>query len=43
MITFSPLTKRRWRNFCRNRRAFWSLIIFGILMMITLLNYENII
>ncbi|QPM91121.1 ABC transporter permease [Pseudooceanicola algae] len=27
----SPLNQRRWRNFRRNRRAFWSLIVFVIL------------
>ncbi|PJE31643.1 ABC transporter permease [Pseudooceanicola marinus] len=27
----SPLNKRRWRSFRRNRRAFWSLILFVIL------------
>ena len=26
----SPLNQRRWRNFKRNRRAFWSLWIFAI-------------
>ncbi len=32
----SPLNQRRWRNFRRNRRAFWSLIIFGILFGLSL-------
>ncbi|MBJ3761310.1 ABC transporter permease [Maribius pontilimi] len=32
----SPLNQRRWRNFRRNRRAFWSLIIFGVLFGLTL-------
>jgi microcin C transport system permease protein len=32
----SPLNKRRWRNFSRNRRAFWSLWIFAILFGISL-------
>jgi len=27
-MTLSPLNQRRWRNFRRNRRAFWSLIVF---------------
>ena len=27
----SPLNQRRWRNFKRNRRAYWSLWIFSIL------------
>jgi len=26
---FSPLNRRRWRNFKANRRAFWSLVIFS--------------
>ncbi|KGM50387.1 peptide ABC transporter permease [Pseudooceanicola atlanticus] len=32
----SPLNKRRWRNFRRNGRAFWSLIIFTILFGLSL-------
>ncbi|WP_235604721.1 ABC transporter permease [Sulfitobacter sp. EhC04] len=32
----SPLNKRRWRNFTRNRRAYWSLWIFAILFGISL-------
>jgi len=32
----SPLNQRRWRNFCNNRRAFWSLWIFGVLFGLTL-------
>ncbi len=32
----SPLNQRRWRNFTRNRRAYWSLIIFVALFGITL-------
>ncbi|AGI66319.1 ABC transporter permease protein [Octadecabacter antarcticus 307] len=30
-FTLSPLNKRRWRNFTRNRRAYWSLWIFLVL------------
>lgn len=30
-MKLSPLNQRRWRNFRRNGRAFWSLIIFCIL------------
>ncbi|PID40828.1 MAG: peptide ABC transporter permease [Rhodobacterales bacterium] len=30
-MALSPLNQRRWRNFRRNGRAFWSLIIFCIL------------
>ena len=36
LFTLSPLNKRRWRNFRRNGRAFWSLVIFSILFSITL-------
>ena len=30
-MTLSPLNQRRWRNFRRNGRAYWSLILFCIL------------
>lgn len=32
----SPLAQRRWRNFKKNRRALWSLIIFSILFGLSL-------
>jgi microcin C transport system permease protein len=32
----SPLNQRRWRNFRANRRAFWSLIVFGLLYFVSL-------
>ena len=32
----SPLNQRRWRNFKRNRRALWSLIIFGVIFTLSL-------
>ena len=32
----SPLNERRWRNFKKNRRAYWSLWIFGILFGMSL-------
>ena len=32
----SPLNKRRWRNFTRNRRAYWSLILFSVIFGLTL-------
>ena len=32
----SPLNQRRWRNFKRNRRAYWSLIVFSIIFVISL-------
>ena len=35
-MKLSPLNRRRWRNFKRNKRALWSLIIFSVLMVITL-------
>ncbi|MFY0692879.1 MAG: ABC transporter permease [Paracoccaceae bacterium] len=35
-MSLSPLNQRRWRNFRRNSRAFWSLIIFSILFGLSL-------
>ncbi len=35
-MAFSPLNQRRWHNFTRNRRAYWSLWIFAILFGISL-------
>ncbi|NIZ60924.1 peptide ABC transporter permease [Sedimentitalea sp. CY04] len=35
-MAMSPLNQRRWRNFRRNTRAFWSMIIFAVLFGITL-------
>lgn len=32
----SPLNQRRWRNFKRNKRAYWSLWIFSILFGLSL-------
>ena len=32
----SALNKRRWRNFRANKRAYWSLIIFGICFLLSL-------
>ena len=32
----SPLNERRWRNFKKNRRAFWSMWIFGVLFVLSL-------
>ncbi|WP_116085613.1 ABC transporter permease [Tropicimonas sp. IMCC34011] len=32
----SPLNRRRWRNFTRNRRAFWSLWVFAVLFALSL-------
>ena len=36
-MRLSPLNQRRWRNFRRNRRAFWSLVIFAALFVLSLL------
>ena len=33
----SPLNQRRWRSFRRNRRAFWSLLVFAVLFGLSLL------
>ena len=35
-MALSPLNQRRWRNFRRNKRAFWSLIIFAVLFAVAL-------
>ncbi len=35
-MPLSPLNQRRWRNFRRNRRAYWSLILFAIVFGISL-------
>ncbi|UWQ91995.1 ABC transporter permease [Aliisedimentitalea scapharcae] len=35
-MALSPIAKRRWRNFRRNGRAYWSLIIFTVLFTISL-------
>ncbi len=35
-MALSPLNQRRWRNFRRNKRAFWSLILFSILFGLSL-------
>ena len=35
-MALSPLNQRRWRNFRANRRAYWSLVIFSILFVLTL-------
>jgi microcin C transport system permease protein len=33
----SPLNQRRWANFKRNRRGYWSLWIFAVLFLVTLM------
>ncbi len=35
-FTLSPLNKRRWSNFRKNRRAYWSLWIFMVLFTLSL-------
>ena len=35
-MKLSPLNARRWRNFRRNSRAFWSLVIFATLFVLSL-------
>ena len=35
-MALSPLNQRRWNNFQRNRRAFWSLIIFCVAFGVSL-------
>jgi microcin C transport system permease protein len=35
-LGMSPLNRRRWHNFKSNRRGLWSLIIFGVLFVLTL-------
>ncbi|WP_264211082.1 ABC transporter permease [Leisingera thetidis] len=35
-MALSPLNQRRWNNFRKNRRAFWSLIIFSVLFTCSL-------
>ncbi|SRR6056297_763175 len=35
-FSLSPLNKRRWNNFKRNRRALWSLWIFAVLFGLSL-------
>ncbi|ARC87606.1 ABC transporter permease [Rhodovulum sp. MB263] len=36
MAWLSPLNQRRWRNFKRNRRAHWSLMIFAVIFGLSL-------
>jgi len=35
-VAWSPVAIRRWENFCRNRRAFWSLWIFLLIFTLSL-------
>ncbi|MEP1356098.1 MAG: ABC transporter permease [Tateyamaria sp.] len=36
LFELSPLNQRRWRNFKKNRRAYWSLWVFSILFGLSL-------
>jgi len=36
-MALNALNQRRWRNFRRNSRAYWSLIIFAVLFSLTML------
>ncbi|MGZ2259213.1 ABC transporter permease [Roseobacter sp. A03A-229] len=36
-MAMSPLNQRRWRNFKRNKRAYWSLWIFAVLFGVSLM------
>ncbi len=35
-MALSPLNQRRWRTFKSNRRAYWSLILFSVLYVLSL-------
>ncbi|MEY8802530.1 ABC transporter permease [Leisingera sp. XS_AS12] len=35
-MALSPLNQRRWNNFRKNKRAYWSLIIFSVLFTLSL-------
>ena len=35
-MTLSKLNQRRWRNFRANKRAYWSLILFSVLYVLSL-------
>jgi microcin C transport system permease protein len=35
-MRLSPLNQRRLRNFCNNRRAYWSFMIFSVLFVVSL-------
>ena len=35
-IALSPINKRRWENFKRNRRGYWSFILFMTLFILSL-------
>ena len=35
-MALSKLNQRRWRNFRSNKRAYWSLVVFSILYILSL-------
>ena len=35
-MALSPLNQRRWNNFQKNRRAYWSMWIFGVLFVLSM-------
>ena len=35
-LALSPLNKRRWENFKRNRRGYWSMWLFLVLFFVSL-------
>ncbi len=37
LLTLSPINRTRWQRFRRNRRAWWSLWLFGLLFVLSLL------
>ena len=37
-FALSPLNRRRWQNFCRNKRGYWSLWLFLALFGVTMLS-----
>lgn len=37
LLTLSPINRTRWQRFRRNRRAWWSLWLFGLLFLLSLL------
>ena len=35
-FALSPLNRRRWENFKRNRRGYWALWVFMVLFLVSL-------
>jgi len=36
LVSMSPINQRRWQNFRKNKRAYWSLMIFLVLFILSL-------